>query len=71
MLLTSENTFEGLRSSFFSLFLALIATTPMVVWAQRASGLKVWLRTPVAKKVSPAEVLLYYKQSLLSVNHLQ
>ena len=48
-----------------------MATTPMVVWAHWASVLKIWPRLQVAEKVSLAEVLLYYKQSLLSVNHFQ
>ena len=55
----------------FVLLMALMATTPVVVWARRVSGLKVWIRSPVAEIVSSVEVLHYYKQSLLSVNHFQ
>ena len=71
MVLTSQKSSWILEKLSFVLLKSLMATTPVVVWAQGVWGLKVWLWPPVAEKVTPAEVLHSYKQSLLSVSHFQ
>ena len=71
LLLTSQKNSLILEKPSLALLMALMASTRLVVHAEQASGLKFWLWPPVAEKVSPAEVLHYYQQSLLSVNHFQ
>ena len=53
----------------FVLVTALMAKSHLVVRAEQAWVLKIWLWPSVAEKVSPSKVLHYCKQSLLSVNH--
>ena len=71
MLLTSQKSSLILEKLSFVLLMALMATTPLVVRAEQALGLKRWLLAPVAEKVSLAEVLHYCRQSLLRVSHFQ
>ena len=71
MVLTSQKSSLILEKLSFVLLMGLLAITPGVVRELQASGLRVWLWSPVSEKVSPAEVFHYYKQSLLSVNHFQ
>ena len=68
LLLTSQKNSLILEKPSLALLMALMASTRLVVHAEQASGLKFWLWPQVAEKVSPAEVLHYYKQSLLVSN---
>lgn len=55
----------------FVLVTALMAKSHLVVRAEQAWVLKIWLWPSVAEKVSPSKVLHYCKQSLQSVSHFQ
>ena len=55
----------------FVLVTALMAKSHLVVRAEPAWVLKIWLWPSVAEKVSPSKVLHYCKQSLQSVSHFQ
>jgi len=65
LLLNSKNSYWMMEMLFFVFLMALIATTHLVVWADRALGFQ------VGEQVSPTEVLHYYNQSLLTLSHFQ